>query len=329
VPTARGPLDPVVAVVRGGVVEATHLAHVVVAPLAGPSAALAGDPHAQVLPRSSLKPLQAVATTALLAEAGHRLDVRQLAIAAASHTGADEHQVEAAGVLAEAGLDESALRCPPAWPADDRARSDLDAPTSLSHNCSGKHAAMLWAHTASGGDPAAYLDEGSHLQRRIRAVLADQLGGVSGPVVDGCGAPAWRCDLTALARAFADLAAPAPREPALAEVAAAMRAHPALVGGHGVDDTLLMAADPRVVAKRGAEGLMAVGFDDPARGPLGICVKVLDGGDRAAGPVAAAVLEALGAVVDQAVRRPALLGGGRPQGALEVDARLVEPLRGG
>ena len=41
-----------------------------------------------------------------------------LAIACASHIGSDDHQIEAARILAEADLDESALRCPPALPED-------------------------------------------------------------------------------------------------------------------------------------------------------------------------------------------------------------------
>ena len=47
----------------------------------------------------------------------------------------------------------------------------------------------------------------------------------------------------------------------------------------------------RIVCKGGAEGLEAIGFSDP---PLGIAVKVLDGGERAGPPIVLAVLRALG-----------------------------------
>jgi hypothetical protein len=55
-------------------------------------------------------------------------------------------------------------------------------------------------------------------------------------------------------------------------------------------------------------------------------VKVTDGGTRAAGPVAAAVLAGLGAVVPHSLRAPAVLGGGAPHGALQVDAGLLDRL---
>ena len=42
----------------------------------------------------------------------------------------------------------------------------------------------------------------------------------------------------------------------------------------------------RVISKGGAEGLQAIGFADP---PLGIVVKVLDGGDRACAPICISV----------------------------------------
>ncbi len=300
-------------VTRGGVVESVHSAHVVVAPADGPPVEVLGDGGSVVYPRSALKPLQALAVRAQLGEHGATPDVRQLAIACASHRGADDHQVEAAGLLAEAGLDESALRCPAAWPEDAAVRSDLDAPTTLSHNCSGKHAAFLWAHTAAGEPAGSYLDPDSDLQQRIAARVGQVIGeALVGPGVDGCGAPAWRCSLSGLARGFARLEEG--RDDDLRAVRAAMTAHPHLIGGEGTADTAMMLSDTRVVAKRGAEGIMACGFTHPAHGPLGIAVKVLDGAERAAGPLAAAVCHALGAVVPTEVLRTPVLGGGRPQG---------------
>jgi L-asparaginase II len=54
----------------------------------------------------------------------------------------------------------------------------------------------------------------------------------------------------------------------------------------------------RVVCKGGAEALLAIGFSDP---PLGIAIKILDGGDRALPPVGLAVLGELG-LLDGATR---------------------------
>ena len=60
-----------------------------------------------------------------------------------------------------------------------------------------------------------------------------------------------------------------------------MRAHPALVAFPGAIDTELMAALP-VVAKIGAEGVIAIGCEDGR----GVAVKVADGALRALDPAA-------------------------------------------
>lgn len=306
---------------RNGVIESQHAAHAVVTSPGGTPVAVVGDPATPVYGRSAFKPLQAAAVQACLAEHDRALDARQLAIASASHTGSYTHQLWAADILAAAGLDERALGCPPAWPGDAAARSRLARPTSLSHNCSGKHAAMLWAHTAGGGPAAGYLDPSAGPQQRIAEVLSDTTGeAVSGPGVDGCGAPAWRCSLGGLARGFARLVAGAELAAGvgLAAIRDAMIDFPHLVGGEGIPDTMLMSADGRVVAKRGAEGVMAAGFGHPTHGPVGVAVKIVDGGNRAASPLTAAVLRGLGATVEEASLRPAVLGGGRAVGTIEA-----------
>ncbi|CAN5472634.1 asparaginase [soil metagenome] len=308
-------VQPAATATRDGVVESIHQAHVVVVTPEGEVVTVAGDAGALVYPRSALKPFQSVAVRAALAAEGREMTSAQLAISSASHVGSDHHQVAAAALLAEAELDEDALRCPPAWPDDPTVRSSLDAPTTLSHNCSGKHAAMLWAHTAGGQSAATYLAPDTPLQQRIAVHLENLLGEEpSGPGVDGCGAPAWRCSLAALARGFARLLGGQAAGPAA--VRDAMMANPLLIGGRGMPDTDMMWVDARVIAKRGADGVMACAFRHPAHGPLGIAIKVLDGGDRASGPIAASVLHALGAAVPTDVLRTPVLGGGQPHGCI-------------
>jgi L-asparaginase II len=322
-----GPAPALLArVVRDGFVESVHLGHVVVTSAAGDVLGALGDAGAVIYPRSSLKPFQGAAVVALLAEAGMPLDDAGVAIACASHAGSAEQQIEAARLLAIAGLCEDALQCPPAHPADLAALQALrSGPDRLSHNCSGKHAAFLLAQVVRGDDPATYLHPSSGIQRRVCAALAEHSGAaLSGPGVDGCGAPAWRMPLAALATSFARLASAG----SLARVAAAMRARPDLVGGPEAHDTLLMLADARVVAKRGAEAVFGAGISLHGEA-AGVAVKIADGGARAPGPVGAAVLAAFGADVPAAVAAPPVLGGGRVHGRLEVDAAvaaLVAPL---
>jgi L-asparaginase II len=313
--------DPVLAqVTRDGVVESVHRGHVAVCGPDGRLLSALGDGRRDTYIRSAVKPFQALAVLEELDTAGIDLSGEGLAIACASHYGSDDHQIEAAHLLSVAGLDESALRCPPALPVDRAADLDQREPTALAHNCSGKHAAFLLAQVAAGRDPSTYLETGDPLQQSIRRHLERVCdASAHGPGVDGCGAPAWRVPLAGLATAFARLIQA--DEPDLARVKRAMCARPDLIGGSQSPDTELMRADERVVAKRGAEAVFAAGglLDG---GAVGIAVKISDGSNRAAAPVVAAVLEALGATVPSELLRPLVLGGGEPHGALEVGTEV-------
>jgi L-asparaginase II len=305
--------------VRNGIVESVHTGSVVICDGDGATLAVLGDGERSTYVRSSVKPFQALAVLDALDAAGLSLDQQGLAIACASHDGSDEQQIEVARLLAEADLDESALQCPPALPRDPGAR-DQRAPTSLAHNCSGKHASFLLAAVVAGEDPARSLVVDSPLQQRILARVAESCSAIpTGPGIDGCGAPAWLLPLDGLATGFARLAAGA--TPQLERVRDAMTSRPLLIGGPLAFDSQLMAADPTVVAKRGAEAVFAAG--SPRSGGLGIAVKVDDGGPRGDGTVAAAILDQLGNVTPADLRRPPVLGGGAVQGALEVDEAVL------
>lgn len=303
-------------VVRNGVLESVHRGHVVICDGHGNIVAGMGDAQRLTYARSAVKPIQVLATLDLLAAGGHELDDDSVAIACASHEGSDDQQIEAARLLAEAGLDEEALQCPPALPRDPAMARLQRLPSPLTHNCSGKHAGFLFATVAAGEDPATYLAHDSTVQQRVMHRLGDTCGALpQGPGVDGCGAPAWLLPLSALATGFARLAGAASGD--LARVRTAMCRHAELVGGAGSADTQLMLSDPRVVAKRGAEAVFAAGVGRGAAS-LGIAVKITDGGDRAAGPVAAGILEGLGVSVPSLVRQPQILGGGVVQGFVSV-----------
>ena len=299
--------------------ESVHTGSVVICDAAGATLGSLGDAGRMTYVRSAVKPFQALAALDTLDAAGVALDPSGLAIACASHDGNDEQQIEAARLLAEADLDESALQCPAALPRYPHA-APAQSPSALAHNCSGKHASFLLASVVAGEDPAAYLAVDSAVQRRILERVADACGATpQGPGVDGCGAPAWLLPLDGLARAFARLAGGA--TPQLQRVRAAMTANPMLVGGPLAPDSQLMAGPAGIVAKRGAEAVFAVGTN--RAGGLGVAVKIDDGGPRGDAAVAAVVLQALGAPTAEAIRRPPVLGGGQVQGALEFDAAVA------
>ena len=302
-----------VELLRGEVVESVHAVSLVVLAPDGSVVRTAGDVERPVYGRSALKPAQAVA---VLTTPGVDLADAEVALAAASHSGEPGHLEAVAALLARHGLTPEALRCVPDLPLGvDAARAYLaagHAPTPLAMNCSGKHAAML---VAAHGDPG-YLDPRHPLQRACRAALADLAGPVLAASTDGCGAPAFATTLTDLARlpwALAHAAAGT----APARVAAAMRAHPWLVGGTGRLETVLMTEVPGTLAKSGAEGVLVAALPDGTA----LAAKVDDGHARALGPVLLDVLAAAGVSVCDAlvaVAAPPVLGGGRPVGRLLV-----------
>src|SRR5690606_32863988 len=135
---------PVVAeVVRNDVVESVHHGIVALTAADGSLQLAVGPVDAPVLPRSSLKPLQALA----MLRAGADLEGPLLALTCASHSGEPAHLEGSRRILAAAGLDENALQNTPDLPIDDRERARWEReglpPSSLGQNCSGKHAGML------------------------------------------------------------------------------------------------------------------------------------------------------------------------------------------
>lgn len=312
-------------VTRNGFVESRHLGSVVVLDPSGSVALAAGVPDEPVLPRSTLKPAQALAclTAATAAPASspaaRALTGPALAIAAGSHTGDDRHVAVVRELLAAAGLGDEALGCPVDWPEDEATRERLirdgDQRSRIRMNCSGKHAAMLLACVARFWSTHDYLDPAHPLQREIAATIARLAGTpVTTVAVDGCGAPLFGLPLTGLARTIQALvrAEPGSNE---ARVAEAMRRHPEHVGGwHGHPNTDLMRALPGLLAKGGAEGVLGVAAPDGHA----VAVKVVDGSPRATTAIALAALDAAGVAVDGAgeLRRVPVLGGGEPVGAI-------------
>jgi L-asparaginase II len=309
---------------RSGFVESRHFGSLVGLGADGAIALSLGDADAPVLPRSSAKPIQALACL----EAGAPLAGPSLAIAAGSHTGEDEHVALVRKLLAVAGLDEQALGCPPDLPEDADTRRRLqcaDEPASrIRMNCSGKHAAMLAASVQHGWPVESYLEPEHPLQQQVRASLERTAGeAVSHVAVDGCGAPLFGITLAGLARSVRALVTAAPGSPERA-VADAMREHPFFVGGTGHVNTEVMRLVPGTVCKGGAEGVIVAAHANGAA----VAVKVIDGSPRATTVLALAALNALGVDTEPAagLRTVPVLGAGRPVGAVELGGALARAL---
>lgn len=303
--------EPLAAVWRGGILEGVHSGHLRVEDAAG-TVVLRRGADVEFFPRSSLKPFQALA----LLRAGADLDGPALALACASHAGTPDHVAVADAMLADAGLDRSALQNTPGLPFDESAaaavlaRGEVGAP--VYQNCSGKHAGMLTACVAAGWDTTTYRDPDHPLQRLIAHTLAELTGGDLRWSVDGCGAPTATTTLSGLSRAIRALVTAA--EGSLERrVVDAMRAHPRLVSGTGRFDTLAMEHVRGLVAKGGAEGVLMAATATGAT----IVAKVADGNHRANTPAFVAALAALGIEADTCWAVAEVLGHGRAVGRVE------------
>jgi L-asparaginase II len=316
-------LPVLVELVRSGVVESTHAASAVALRPDGSPVLALGTVDVPVFPRSSNKPLQAVA---LLDTGWSAPDDECVALATASHSGLPAHLEVVRRTLRAAGLSERDLGCPAMLPLDVEAAHALlregGEARRLTMNCSGKHAAMLATCVVNGWSTADYLDPRHPAQQAISAALEQLAGQPIGSIaVDGCGAPQHALTLTGLAGAFARLAT---ASGSCHRTATAMRSHPQLVAGPRRAATRLMEGIPGLIAKDGAEGVFAAALPDGSAA----AVKVADGADRAAVPVLVAALRALGVsapVLDELGTAP-VLGGGVPVGELRPSAALVAAL---
>ncbi|MEU4743717.1 asparaginase [Actinosynnema sp. NPDC023658] len=303
---------------RGEFLESVHHGSVIALDREGREALTVGRPHDTTYPRSSNKPVQALA----MLRHGLDLDGELLALACASHSGEDFHVDGVHRVLHAHGLDETALQCTPDLPiGEDALKAHLAAGRAKAPkymNCSGKHAAMLATCAVNGWSTHDYLDPAHPLQLAVRDTLEELAGeriGAEG--VDGCGAPLFGISLHGLARAFSTLARA--EDGPERRIAQAMNRHPEWVGGTNRDVTKLMRAIPGAVAKDGAEGVYAIGL------PTGeaVACKIADGSSRARTVVLVAALRKLGVAAPDELATFPVLGHGRPVGAVRPSPSLV------
>jgi L-asparaginase II len=282
---------PVAITRRSGFDESVHFGAIVGLSVAGEIEFSVGDPSASIYPRSSNKPMQALA----MVRAGLQLPPDLLALVCASHDGTPTHLAAARRILATAGLDERSLANTADLPLD-RASAEAvlragGGPTPLQMNCSGKHSGMVVTSAVNGWPTdASYLSPDHPLQEHITATIDDLANeGHSHIGVDGCGSPAHVISLVGLARAFRAIATGSGGD-AGAQVYAAMTTHPEMVGGAGRDVTDFMRHVPGLMAKDGADGVFAAALPDGRA----VAMKIADGANRARPPVMVAALRALG-----------------------------------
>ena len=294
---------------RDGRAESFHHAVVAVVDSAGNTLLERGNAEAIVYPRSTLKPLQAIAVL----ETGIELSSLHLALTTASHCGSTRHREAVLSFLDTYGLDSQALQCPLDLPlgSDERAHYLAEglSPSREAMNCSGKHAGFLAACTHAGYSLEDYLSPSHPLQVSIRETISRYAGeDIAFSSHDGCGAPLHAISLGGLATAIARVAAGNTAHEQ--QLLTAVRENSWAIDGDGRDNTVTIETLGGI-AKIGAEGLVVIGTPEG----VAVAVKILDGSMRATSLVALAALEQTGAISTQQ--------------ATTLSARMAHPVTGG
>ncbi|MDD7970446.1 asparaginase [Roseinatronobacter alkalisoli] len=291
---------PLIELWRGDLLESVHHGHAVVMHANGAIVESWGQADVLMYPRSSCKMVQALPL--IESGAGHALGSEQLALACASHQGAGLHVHGVSRWLSDLGLGEDDLRCGPQAAEDIAERDRLilahERPCQLHNNCSGKHAGFLTLNRHLGGS-SEYVEADHPVQRAVRLAF-EEVTGMPSPVygIDGCSAPNFATSLQGLALAMARFAGASDsgdaRARAMVALRDAMMRHPELVAGETRACTELMRAMGGTAAvKTGAEAVFVAIL--PQSG-LGIALKIVDGGVRAAEAAITALLVRHGAL---------------------------------
>ena len=296
-------------VLRSGEVESVHRGSIAVCDARGRLLAHTGDPLVPVFWRSTAKLHQAIPLVMAGGISRWQLSEPQLAIMCASHNGEPAQVQCVSSILHRIGLGPHALRCGAHEPQDLSAAHELvrrgEKPSPLHNTCSGNHAGLLALGQLLGADPNQYDALAHPAQQRALTVVAQFAGLPASEIftgIDGCGIPAYRTPLSALATAFARLMS-TPSEwdkelkKATARIVSAVTRHSDFINGAGgVDTELIRAFQGSAVCKLGAEAMCAAAFAPTPRFPdgLGIALKIEDGqGNRARSVALAAVLQQL------------------------------------
>ena len=291
---------PMVELWRGTFLESLHLGAAVVCDHAGQIRTAWGNPTRVILPRSSCKMIQALPLITSGAADINGLKTEHLALACASHSGAEIHLNPITKWLETLGLKDENFRCGPQMPKDSVTRQTLlmsgQPACQIHNNCSGKHVGFLTLNKQLAGGPDYEAIDHPVQRAALEAfeMATDETS--TGYGIDGCSAPNHSSSLHGLARAMAWFASAEDRQDCASRAAVrlvhAMKTHPDLVAGEGRACTQLMRAmGGKGVIKTGAEGVFIAILPQQR---LGIALKIDDGTTRASDAAIAALLVHLG-----------------------------------
>ena len=243
--------------------------------------------------RSCMKPFQLAAVSEIIDYYG--LSEEEIAVCTASHSGDEIHLNAIRSVLNKADLSESDFLCPPHAPLSDSAQRKLilenEKPSSIHHNCSGKHAAILSYCKMKGLDIKNYNDPNHPVQKKILNFVSDICEYPLKKCVitkDGCTLPVLGTPLKNLAIGFIKIFT----MPEFQKIKNAVLACPFHFGGEErTDSQLVIAGGGNLIAKVGAGNICCV-LD--IRENICLIIKIADSDNFARGYVLTKILNESG-----------------------------------
>jgi len=264
-------MQPLLELLRGGIVEATHTGSIAVVDASGKILFAYGDPNKIAFLRSSAKPFQALPFVEHGGVEHFHYAQKELAISCASHETSAMHLQTVRALQQKIGIEERALQCGPHLPGDAAylrvvIQQNIQ-PTANFNNCSGKHTSMLAYAKMRGLPLETYLNNDHPIQQEILQTISEMCKIEKDKItlgVDGCSAPNFAMPLYHAALGMARLCdpqdLPAQRADACGKITSAMTAHPEMVSNYGEFDCELMkTAQGKIITKRGAEGFQIIG----------------------------------------------------------------------
>lgn len=240
--------------------------------------------------RSMMKPFYIKLFSEELAET---TDLKQKAIAIASHNGSVQHVQAAQSLLSESewGL----MLTPLDLPLVQFGRQ-VRRPRRWYNNSSGHHAAILKGCRLKGWNRAGYTLPSHKVFREYMELMRSILGSDWTPARvarDGDGLPTVSMTVNELAKCYSYLSKHKDQD----WIWECMVAEPDLVGGYNrLDTTIMKSCGGKVIAKEGADGLLGMAIEHPDyKDGLGVVIKIAHGWNpHATWYIARGILGALG-----------------------------------
>jgi L-asparaginase II len=233
------------------------------------------DASTVVVTRSLLKPWQALAT------GGFNRLKPFWAMSIASHSGLSSHLDQLKELIEATGASESDLVCPRTLPLDATVSATMkqagQQASRLHHPCAGKHLLMLAAAKKEENPVENYWHEDHPVQKRIQALVGREASEKLTWVTDSCGLPVAAMPVRAIMNMYERFAMDS-SDPG-SDLKSLWLDHPRLIGGtRRLDSDIVEMGSRKLIAKEGADGLLAVqSLPTPGETVAGCFVKIASG----------------------------------------------------